>query len=597
MEAVASSGTIDWYDAVSGGALQGTGSPWSTGSLTDTTMYYAEAVSEEGCTSEVRVSSLAMVHLIPDVNLASDTLLCLGDSIKLGTGLSDVTFVWSTDGSTLDSLLVNNSNTYDVIVTDTNSCIGYDTVTVTFLDVPVLDLGIDSSICQGDSMLLNAGTDGVRYEWSTGDSLQTIFVDSASTYSVIVYNIANCSSKDTVVVTVDTVPEIDLGLDTAICNLDTIILDAGNEGAIYLWSNGSDSSAILVTTENNYSVAVTNSFLCSASDTIQIDINALPNVNLGLDRDVCKYLPIELGVAEENANSYLWNTGETTQSISTDTSGVYFIDVYSIHSCFKSDTIIVSPGPDLDVQLVNDSVICNGTQTNITVEVQNQTGILIYDWNTLENANYINVDSTGEYSILIKDEKGCWGSDTTTVRVQDLPFIVLSADTISICSIEEADESVTISCSHNGSYVEWGDGFVGDEYTSDLSGWFEAFVYDEHNCSSYDSITISEYCRPVRVTLPNIFTPNGDGHNDGFIPFEMVWEDLEYMLANLEYIDFKVYNRWGELIHTSSLVVPYWNGLDSEGLEASDGFYFWTLNYGDINGDKFYNNGYVKLLR
>ncbi|MBI35142.1 MAG: hypothetical protein CMP67_07245, partial [Flavobacteriales bacterium] len=597
LEALVSSGTIDWYDTSSGGTLQGTGSPWSTGSISDTTTYYAEAVSLEGCTSLVRMSALTMVHSTPEFSLGEDTLLCIGDSIHLGVGLNNVTFLWPWNGSASDSILVTTSGTYDVVVTDTNDCVGNDAVLVTFLDVPLLNLGPDSSICEGDRMLLNAGSDGVRYFWNTGDSTSTIFIDSAATYIVTVSNAANCISTDSIVVTVDTVPNVNLGLDTSICYLENIVLDASNPGASYIWSNGSDSSAIIVSNGSDFSVVVTNSFLCSDSDTIKIDINPLPNVNLGPNREVCKYLPIELIVPEENANSYLWNTGDTGRYIFTDTSGLFFVDVYSINNCFNTDTIVVLPGPDLIIQLLNDSVICDGSHTNIYANVQNQTGALIYEWNTSEIQSYIAVDSTGQYSVLIKDDNGCWGSDTTTVRVQNLPNIELSADTLSMCSMDEANELVTISSSHNGLYVEWGDGSIGEDYISSVSGWFEAVVYDQYNCSAFDSITVFEYCRPIRVTLPNIFTPNGDGHNDGFIPFEMVWEDLEYMLANLEYIYFNVYNRWGELIHSSNSVVPYWNGLNSEGLEASDGIYFWTLDYSEINGGKFYNNGYVKLKR
>ena len=171
------------------------------------------------------------------------------------------------------------------------------------------------------------------------------------------------------------------------------------------------------------------------------------------------------------------------------------------------------------------------------------------------------------------------------------------ADTLAICSIDEAEESVNITCSHNGSYVEWGDGFVGNKYTSDISGWFEAYVYDDYNCVGYDSITISEYCRPVRLSLPNVFSPNNDGYNDCFIPFEVDLHELNYMLVNLEYIDFTVFNRWGELIHSSSLVLPNWKGLNNKGFDAPDGVYFWTLKYKDIDGFVFHTNGYVSLKR
>jgi len=267
------------------------------------------------------------------------------------------------------------------------------------------------------------------------------------------------------------------------------------------------------------------------------------------------------------------------------------------NNCMNSDTVEIIASPELDVELEGDSVICDGSDTDIDVEYENETGSVSFLWNTTETSSSINVNSTNEYSVLVIDSKGCWGADTIGVRVQQLPTISLSADTSSICSMEEADERSIITITHNGSYVEWGDGFEGDVYTAEESGWYEATVYDEFQCTAYDSVTIGEYCRPIDLTLPDIFTPNGDGINDGFIPIEIVWEDLDYLMANLEYIHFSVYNRWGKMVHLSSKVIPKWNGLTMNGIEAADGTYYWTLEYKDIDGKVFYNNGYVKLKR
>ena len=417
-------------------------------------------------------------------------------------------------------------------------------------------------------------------------------------YRVVVQSgVCSEANSSEVTIKVDTVPTVNLGEDTAICDFEHIVLNAGNSGADYLWSNGEVNQEIIVSTKGNYFVTVTNSFFCSSVASINIDINPLPKINFGSDQEICKYKPIELKVLELNAKSYLWNTDDDNQSITIKNPGKYWVDVYSESDCFNSDTIIFYPGPDLDVELLTDSVICDGNQTNIKVEVQNQSGRLDYDWNTSENSEGINVNSTGEYSVLVKDEKGCWGADTTYIRVQDIPMVSLASDTLSVCSLDEAEDSVTITCSHNGSYVEWGNGSSGDKYTSSISGFFEAYVYDDYNCVGYDSVSISEFCRPVRLSLPNVFSPNSDGYNDGFIPFEMDLEELDYLLVNLEYIDFTVYSRWGELIHSSSLVLPNWNGLNNKGFDAPDGVYFWILKYKDIYGSVFHTNGYVSLKR
>ncbi len=529
----------------------------------------------KGCVGYDTVS--LKINELPVPDLGSDSSLCAGDSMELFTGLSDVSLVWSPTGELDDTIVVSTANVYSVIVTDTNNCVGYDTVEVTVDNLPIVDLGIDSSLCAGDEMMIDAGNNGSIFIWNNGASSQTITVDSAFNYIVTVTNPANCSASDSILVTVDTVPVVNLGMDTAICDLDSIVFDAANIGADYLWSNASIDQAINVKTAGRYIVRVTNSFDCYASDTIYLTINQLPKVDLGTHRDVCEYLYINLGVEEEGAISYLWNTSAIEDSISINSPGVYYIDVVDTNNCFKSDTVVVNPGPDLDVQLIADSVICDGDETTISSVVENETGGLSYSWNTTQTESKITVSTTGEYSVLVIDSKGCWGDDTTYVRVQSLPTIELVPDTLSMCSMPEADEQVIITAVNNGTSVEWTDGSVANEFITNESGWFDATVYDDYGCSAYDSVTIAEYCRPIKVTLPNIFSPNGDGVNDGFIPFEIVWEDLEYMMANIEYIEFKVYNRWGELVHVSTGVIPRWDGFDGKGAESSSGTYFWTL--------------------
>jgi hypothetical protein len=75
----------------------------------------------------------------------------------------------------------------------------------------------------------------------------------------------------------------------------------------------------------------------------------------------------------------------------------------------------------------------------------------------------------------------------------------------------------------------------------------------------------------------------------------MEWEDLDYMMANLTNIHFRVFNRWGKMVFFSSGVVPRWNGYNSKGAMAPHGTYYWIVEYGDINGRSFHNNGYVRL--
>ncbi|PXX88909.1 hypothetical protein DF185_23475, partial [Marinifilum breve] len=110
-------------------------------------------------------------------------------------------------------------------------------------------------------------------------------VSTSGNYSVVVTDGNGCSSTDDVNVTVHPNPTVDLGADQETCAGNTITLDAGNSGATYLWSNGSTTQTITVSTSGNYSVVVTDGNGCSATDDVNVAVHPNPVVDLGTDQE------------------------------------------------------------------------------------------------------------------------------------------------------------------------------------------------------------------------------------------------------------------------------------------------------------------------
>jgi len=378
-----------------------------------------------------------------------------------------------------------------------------------------------------------------------------------------------------------------------------MVMDAGVWNS-YNWSNNDISQAILIKIAGSYSIIITDSNGCLGYDTATVTIDKLPNANLGPDVTVCKYLDIELGVKEKFAK-YLWSpTSETSQSISTNTVAMYSVYVVDTNNCSNSDTINVLSGKDLIVDLGDNTVICKGADLDLSPTVINEVGSIKYLWSTSEIEDEINVSVESLYSVLLIDENGCWGDDSIYITVNDLPIIKLVPDTLSICDLTEAQEEfdiLTIASGLDIDYIEWGTGELGSSLHVIQSGFYEAIIYDEYGCTGYDSVTIAQYCRPIDVTLPNIFTPNQDGVNDAFVPLELSWEDKDYMMVNIKYINFTIYNRWGQVMYVSTDVLPRWYGYNGRGKECPEGVYFWIVDYENIDGHRSEDNGYVKLKR
>ncbi|MCX6259041.1 MAG: T9SS type A sorting domain-containing protein [Bacteroidia bacterium] len=217
--------------------------------------------------------------------------ICPGSTAQLGVsvsgGVGPFTYHW-TPGVTLSDSLISNpvatpavNTTYYVTVTDSNGTSSTDTVSVTITNNPTIDLGNDFNICQGDQVPLGAPA-GVSYNWSNGATTQTIMISQAGAYWVTVDEGAGCIGiSNTVNVGVDPIPVVNLGNDVNANPGDIVTLDAGNPGALFLWSTDATTQTIDVTSPGTYSVTVTVNN-CSASDVIVVTFLGITDITNGI---------------------------------------------------------------------------------------------------------------------------------------------------------------------------------------------------------------------------------------------------------------------------------------------------------------------------
>lgn len=136
----------------------------------------------------------------PAVSVGHDTAFCTGGAIVLYTGNSDTgrTVVWS-DGSSADSLVINASGNYYVTITNQYGCSAADSVQINVKTYPVINLGNDTTICTGNTVTLDAGTQpfGTTFFWNTTQTSQTIQVSDSGQYKVVADN-KGCVSSDSI---------------------------------------------------------------------------------------------------------------------------------------------------------------------------------------------------------------------------------------------------------------------------------------------------------------------------------------------------------------------------------------------------------------
>ncbi len=282
------------------------------------------------------------------VNLGNDTAICAGASLALDAGVVGSAYLWS-NGATTQSISVTTAGSYWVEVTDVSGCSGRDTLHVTVNPLPVVNLGGNSTICSGTSRMLDAGNAGAAYLWSTGATTQTINATTTGTYKVTVTNANGCAGKDSVVLTVDPAPMVNLGRDTAICSGNILSLDAANTGATYQWSTGATSQSISVNAAGAYSVVVTSANGCMGRDTINVAVNPLPVAGTIAVSGQSPTFTFTIS-GNQNGPSGGWHFGDgtvdtasapTTATHTYSANGTYTVKFYAANACGKDSVTTV----------------------------------------------------------------------------------------------------------------------------------------------------------------------------------------------------------------------------------------------------------------
>ncbi|MEN8158049.1 MAG: T9SS type B sorting domain-containing protein [Bacteroidota bacterium] len=155
--------------------------------------------SEYGCSGELRTGTVQVVG--PDIELGQDDYVCEGELFEITPEGDFSSYLWN-DGSTGPLYSTFQEGWISVEVTDGYGCALSDSIYLTVNDLPVVALGSDTSICDAEGLVLDAGPDGTSYTWSTGDIGQEITVvpGGRQEIGVVVENQYGCTSADTIVI-------------------------------------------------------------------------------------------------------------------------------------------------------------------------------------------------------------------------------------------------------------------------------------------------------------------------------------------------------------------------------------------------------------
>lgn len=487
--------TVNWYASATSNTVIHTGHSFTTPVLNVNTTYFVQPAYQStlSCTG-VRDSIVVSIISKPAISLGLDRSICvnIGGADTLDAVLTGVSYLWD-NNLTTRTRVINQTGTYSVMVTDGNGCMNADTVTVTFHNNPIINLGNDTSICADLSIGLNATTaNAVSYLWNTSATTPLITTTNAGLYAVTVTDNKGCIGSDSLTLTHYAVPVVNLGADTTLCAAQTLDLNATVTGAVsYLWSTSAVTPIINVAGAGIFSVAATTINGCIGRDTIVVGYGNFPIRDIGNDTAICVGSSLTLNATTPFVATYQWSTAEVTPSIVVSTPGVYTVMATSTSGCFGYDTIVVTNNPLPVINLGSDTAICLGTNINIDATITNAAGYL---WNTSAVTPIISASAAGIYVVIATDNNGCSSTDTLVISNYSLPVVDLGAD-LDTCIYPGFSQ--TLNASNSGASFLWDDASIGQTRTVNSSGTYHVTVTSPQGCINTDTIHINYKAIPI----------------------------------------------------------------------------------------------------
>ncbi|GIV33895.1 MAG: hypothetical protein KatS3mg031_1430 [Chitinophagales bacterium] len=435
------------------------------------------------------------------------------------------------------------------------------------------------------------------------DAVFTHTFSSLSTIQVTLISISADGCTDTVMkpVTIHPLPTATVRADTALCAGENVLLWARG-GTRYQWqpptglndptiANPLATPAISTT----YEVTVTDSNQCSDRARVTITVYPLPAADAGPDDYLCEGDSYQLNGA--GGTTYLWSPGiwlndsaiANPVASPTDTT-IFVMTAFNQYGCQKKDSITLSVQHPILLNLDEDQDVCRGEYLTITA-----SGGLYYQWLPAggqphnQGPSYtVSPPYSTTYTVYVSND--CF-ADTgfIHVTVHDLPFVEAGSDDSML-----RDEFVYLNGTASGIRSYWTppDGLEDPFSLSTRASPFNTITYmlttiSAYGCTATDSVRIAVQVINL-LLIPTAFSPNGDGVNDVYKIIKTL--NVEKLL------DFKIFNRWGEIVFATQDISAGWDGT-YKGREQEMGVYAFYIKALTRDGDIILKNGNITLVR
>src|SRR5690554_6173755 len=557
----------------------------------------------------------------PVITLTDPT--CVSDgSAMLGNYDNTLTYSFSPAGPTIDGTGNINGANADVNYTLTVSngqCESTADFTIeSQYQAPTIEASADlTTVCTGSPVTLT-GNGGVTYSWEDGlnntvGTAETITVSPTvtTTYTVTGEDINGCTNTDEI--TIGVTQKIDPEFDNvvSICTGETLadLPTISNDGITGTWS-----PAINNTQTTTYTFVPTAD-QCANEFSLTIEVVQNPDEPaITITDPTCVSDGSAMLGNYDNTLTYSFSPAGPTIDGTGNINGVnadvnYTLTVSNGQCESTSDFTIeaILEVPTISAQATNPD-FCGGNGTiNFTFTgVPDGSYIIEYDGGSFMNVQVVNGEASvstiaGEYNNIFIDNGDCISNlvdisitNPTTNFNGENPFdIEINPFDPIVPAGEQVDLNVYVEPSVQVTQILWfpAEGLSCIDCASPTASPEQTTTYyvevtNSQGCTAIDSVTVTIDAACGDILVPTHFSPNNDGLNDRLC-----------VLGNcITFLEFEIYDRWGELVFYSTDQKDCWDGT-YKGLPAQTGVYVFTMRAGIFNGEEIIKTGTVTLMR
>ncbi|MEP2667732.1 MAG: T9SS type A sorting domain-containing protein [Cyclobacteriaceae bacterium] len=488
-------------------------------------------------------------------------------------GFGTISYTWF-DGSTNQSISDLLPGNYAVTVTDGNGC--SDDATLVITPPPAIQLNIQIiSNHNGESISCPDALDGAMevfptngfgtytYLWEHGPNTKSLSGLGQGTYAVTVTDDYGCSARSELLISDPVTMQLNFtktsynGADLS-CHDDTdgeiqLTIVNGIAPYNYSWSEGSSSQNISGLSAGDYTVTVTDQNNCVQTKNVTIN-NPLPLIlDLQHPNDRNGFDISCNGLADGSATafldggtapySYLWSSGQITETISGQSSGTYTVQVRDANNCPNSGAITLIEPPLLEAtSTIDNPVSCfGGTDGQISLSGTGGAGTYIYSLGggTYQPSNiFVGLDN-GPKNLFIKDGNGCI-APTVETMIQPDAIAINFQDIIDAKCNDPVGSARAVVVGGNGGYnYSWVNDATGQPMNTGetlvgaIASIYRVDILDAKNCAASELVAVSSIGGAV-FDVENIMGVTCYGFSDGSAevnvssgiePYSYAWSD------------------------------------------------------------------------